>query len=299
MDKQQAYLKIDELFSQYIDTEESFRRDAIKSKILKIICDIVNSDSDYKPHIENGDFDYLPILTATNDALKYFKQKEEGCFHSYLLSCIKNAVNKDLEKNSGKGFALNYSNIKELKKVKKLLQLYKGNKQKVVAVLDISEEKMDALLLSEKIDYFSKQITGSDSESTIEDYLPASKYESIESKIDAEDDLNRLLTAFDLAWKDLKEIHQDIVSDWLTNITLSALETSKNIKFMEDQGEAIKFLFKYSYIKREIVQAYFASKEFELSLTYESIGNKYGITKAAVYKKVQNFVEELKKYKII
>ena len=37
MDKQQAYLKIDELFSQYIDTEESFRRDAIKSKILKII----------------------------------------------------------------------------------------------------------------------------------------------------------------------------------------------------------------------------------------------------------------------
>lgn len=299
MDKQQAYLKIDELFSQYIDTEESFRRDAIKSKILKIICDIVNSDSDYKPHIENGDFDYLPIFTATNDALKYFKQKEEGCFHSYLLSCIKNAVNKDLEKNSGKGFALNYSNIKELKKVKKLLQLYKGNKQKVVAVLDISEEKMDALLLSEKIDYFSKQITGSDSESTIEDYLPASKYESIESKIDAEDDLNRLLTAFDLAWKDLKEIHQDIVSDWLTNITLSALETSKNIKFMEDQGEAIKFLFKYSYIKREIVQAYFASKEFELSLTYESIGNKYGITKAAVYKKVQNFVEELKKYKII
>lgn len=299
MEKQQAYLKIDELFSQYIDTEESFRRDAIKSKILKIICDIVNSDSDYKPHIENGDFDYLPILTATNDALKYFKQKEEGCFHSYLLSCIKNAVNKDLEKNSGKGFALNYSNIKELKKVKKLLQLYKGNKQKVVAVLDISEEKMDALLLSEKIDYFSKQITGSDSESTIEDYLPASKYESIESKIDAEDDLNRLLTAFDLAWKDLKEIHQDIVSDWLTNITLSALETSKNIKFMEDQGEAIKFLFKYSYIKREIVQAYFASKEFELSLTYESIGNKYGITKAAVYKKIQNFVEELKKYKII
>lgn len=299
MDKQQAYLKIDELFSQYIDTEESFRRDAIKSKILKIICDIINSDSDYKPHIENGDFDYLPILTATNDALKYFKQKEEGCFHSYLLSCIKNAVNKDLEKNSGKGFALNYSNIKELKKVKKLLQLYKGNKQKVVAVLDISEEKMDALLLSEKIDYFSKQITGSDSESTIEDYLPASKYESIESKIDAEDDLNRLLTAFDLAWKDLKEIHQDIVSDWLTNITLSALETSKNIKFMEDQGEAIKFLIKYSYIKREIVQAYFASKEFELSLTYESIGNKYGITKAAVYKKVQNFVEELKKYKII
>ena len=96
MDKQQAYSKIDELFSQYINCEEAFRKNTIKSKLLKVICDVVNSDYKYKAHIENGDFDYLPVLTATNDALKYFKQGKEGSFHSYLFSCIHNAVIKDI-----------------------------------------------------------------------------------------------------------------------------------------------------------------------------------------------------------
>jgi len=297
MDKQQAYSKIDDLFSEYIDTENN--RDSIKSKILSVICDVINSDLEYKFHIENGDFDYLPVLTATTDALKYFNQSKEGSFHSYLFSCIKKAINKDLEENKRKGFSLNYSNIKELKKIKKLLLLYKGNKQKVVAALDISAEKIDALLLSEKIDYFSKQIISSDSESTIEDFLPASKYESVESKIEKEEVLNKLLTTFDSAFKNLKIIHREIVSDWLTNIILSSLETSKSISFMEHQNDIYNFLFKYPYINKDVVKAFFLDKSIELTLTYESIAKKHGITKSAVYKKIQMFAEELKKIIII
>ena len=293
MDKKQAFLRIDELFLEYIDIESN--RDSTKSKILSVICDVINSDFEYKSHIENGDFDYLPILTATNNAIKYFNKSKKGNFHSYLFECIKKAINKDLEENERKGFSLNYSNIKELKKIKKLLQLYKGNKQKVVDALDITEEKLDALLLSEKIDYFSKQIISSDSESTIEDFLPASKFESVESKIDKEEDFNKLLTTFDSVWKNLKTIHQEIVSDWLTNITLSALENSKKLSFMEDSKEAFNFLFRYSYIKKDIVQVFFEDKAFKLSLTYESIAERHGITKAAVYKKIQNFADELKK----
>ncbi len=298
MDKQQAYSKIDELYSNYISSDYGGNKDRVKSDLYKIICNLIYSNSEYKEYIAKGVFDFLPVSTATSDALKYFKPTKENCFHSYLLSAIKKAIRKDIEENERKGINLNYSNIKKLKKVKKLLQLYKGNKQNVVDALDISKEKMDALLLSEKVDYFSKKVSSSDSESTVEDYLPASKYESVESKIDAEENLHQLLTAFDSAWKDLKEMHQEIVSDWLTNITLSVLESSK-ISFMESQKEVYEFLQNYSYIKKDIVQTFFENKDFELSLTYESIGDKYGITKAAVYKKVQNFIEELKKYKII
>ena len=297
MDKQQAFFKIDELFSEYISLENN--HDSTKAKILSIICDVINYDPEYKSHITNGDFDYLPILIATNNALKYFHQSKDGSFHSYLFSCIKKAINKDLVENIRKGISLNYSNIKELKKIKKLLQLYKGNKQKVIDALNISEEKVDALLLSEKIDYFSKQITSTDSKTTIEDFLPASNYGSVESKMYAEEDLQKLLTAFDYAWKNLKTIHQAIVSDWLTNITLSVLETSNSIRFMEHKNEAFNFLFKYSYIKKDIVQSFFTDKSFKLFLTYESIAEKHGITKSAVYKKIQIFTEELKKYKII
>ena len=107
MNKQQANSKIDELFSQYINCEEDFRKNIIKSKLLKVICDVVNSDFKYKSRIENGDFDYLPILTATNYSIKTFPNK--GCFHSYLFKSIKNAVTKDFAETERKGLNLNYS----------------------------------------------------------------------------------------------------------------------------------------------------------------------------------------------
>ena len=128
MDLQQAYSKIDELYSQYVNTEEAYKN-AIKSKLLKIVCDVINSDYKYKAHIDNGDFDYLPILTTTNDSIKFFPTSKNTSFHSYLFSNIKKAVNKDIAQNKRKGFDLNYSNVNELKKIKKLLHLYKNNKQ--------------------------------------------------------------------------------------------------------------------------------------------------------------------------
>lgn len=184
MDLKQAYSKIDELYSQYANTEEACRN-AIKSKLLKIICNVINSDYKYKVHIDNGDFDYLPVLTATNDSIKYFPASKSKSFHSYLFSNIKKSVNKDLAQNKRKGFNLNYSNSNELKKIKKLLPLYKNNKQKVAGALDISLEKLNALLASELVDYFSKPVGDEDSETDLGSLL-SSTYVTIESKIELE-----------------------------------------------------------------------------------------------------------------
>ena len=294
MDLQQAYSKIDELYSQYVNTEEAYKN-AIKSKLLKIVCDVINSDYKYKAHIDNGDFDYLPILTTTNDSIKFFPTSKNTSFHSYLFSNIKKAVNKDIAQNKRKGFDLNYSNVNELKKIKKLLHLYKNNKQKVADALDISLEKLNALLASELVDYFSKPIGDDDSEKDLGSTL-SSTYDSIEDKIGLEDKLNSSLTVFDKVWKNIKPKHQEIISFWLTNITLSVLENSKSISFMENPEEAYQFLFRYSYIDRQTIQSFFSKKSFELKFTYDSIAEKFGITKSAVCKKIAIFTDELKKH---
>ena len=294
MDLQQAYSKIDELYSQYVNTEEAYKN-AIKSKLLKIVCDVINSDYKYKAHIDNGDFDYLPILTTTNDSIKFFPTSKNKSFHSYLFSNIKKAVNKDIAQNKRKGFDLNYSNVNELKKIKKLLHLYKNNKQKVADALDISLEKLNALLASELVDYFSKPIGDDDSENDLGSTL-SSTYDSIEDKIELEDKLNSSLTVFDKVWKTIKPKHQEIISFWLTNITLSVLEKSKSISFMENPEEAYRFLFRYSYIDRQTIQSFFSKKSFELKFTYDSIAEKFGITKSAVCKKIAIFTDELKKH---
>lgn len=290
MDLQQAYSKIDELYSQYVNTED---KNGSKSKLLKIVCDVINSDYKYKAHIENGDFDYLPVLTATNDSIKYFPTSKSKVFHSYLFSNIKKAVNKDLAQNKRKGFDLNYANTNELKKIKKLLILYKNNKQKVADALDISLEKLNALLASELVDYFSKSIGDEESETDLGNTL-SSTYASIESKIELEDKLDSSLTIFDNVWKDIKPKHQEIISFWLTNITLSVLENSKSITFMENPEEAYQFLFKYSYINKHIIQLFFTDKSFELNFTYDYIAENFGITKGAVCKKLAIFTDNLK-----
>lgn len=292
MDLQKVYSKIDELFSEYIKTEESYK-DTIKSKLLKIICDVINSDFNYKSYIENGDFDYLPVLMATNDAIKYFPSSKNNCFHAYLFACIKKAIKKDMAQNKHSGFSLNYSNINEIKKIKKLLDLYNGNKRKVADALEISLKKLNALLASESIVSFSKRIGYEDSATELGDTIPSS-YDLLASKIVLDAELDSRFGVFDAAWKDEKPLHQNIISDWLTSQTLSELENAKFVSLMENDEEAFDFLFKYSFINREIVRAFFADPNFELLTSYASASEKYGMTRSAVCKIINKFYKKLK-----
>lgn len=292
MDLQKVYSKIDELFSEYIKTEESYKN-TIKSKLLKIICDVINSDFNYKSYIENGDFDYLPVLMATNDAIKYFPSSKNNCFHAYLFACIKKAIKKDMAQNKQSGFSLNYSNINEIKKIKKLLDLYNGNKRKVADALEISLKKLNALLASESIVSFSKRIGYEDSATELGDTIPSS-YDLLASKIVLDAELDSRFSVFDAAWKDEKPLHQNIISDWLTSQTLSELENAKFVSFMENDEEAFDFLFKYSFINREMVRAFFADPNFKLLTSYASVSEKYGMTRSAVCKIINKFYKKLK-----
>ena len=290
MDLQLAYNQIDKYFSKYIETGN----EADKSKMLKLICDVINSDYKYKDALANGDFDYLPVLTATNEAIKYFNvENEESSFHKYLFVCINNAVKKDIEISKGKDRSnLNYNNIKLLKKINKLMPIYQDNKQKVAEALEISIEKIDELLYSQ-VDSLDKEIKTDDSVSTVADFV-ASEELTPEEAFESKEKLQNLFTQFDSAWKEIKPIHQGVVSDWLTALILSILEKTDYAVFMEDKDEAFSFFFKFDFINRAIVNFFFDERDYILPLTFEAVGQIHGITKSAVYKKILVFSEELK-----
>ncbi|MDD6294632.1 MAG: hypothetical protein PUA64_01465 [Treponema sp.] len=288
MDKQQAYSKIDELFSQYINCKE---KDKIKSDLLKVICDVVNSDYKYKSHIENGDFDYLPVLTAINDALKYFNQRKEGSFHSYLFSCIHNAVIKDIEENANP-IVLNYANIKLKKKIKKLLTAYKDNKKEVAKALDISVEKLNALLDSEKTtSNVRKNEDGT--ETNVWDYIK-SEVINEDQKIELEKQYDKIFNIIDDIIKDIKPIHQVVISDWLTATFLSYVENSKSIPIFNNKEEIINYFKRFSFVSHIIVNQFFNYKNYELPVTYEAIAEIHGITKGAVSKKIDVFLNDIR-----
>ena len=291
MDKQQDYSKIDELFSQYVNCEEAFRKYTIKSKLLKVICDVVNSDYKYKSHIENGDFDYLPVLTATNDALKYYNQRKEGSFHFYLFSCIHNAVKKDIEENATP-IVLNYANIKLKKKIKKLLTAYKDNKEAVAKALDISIEKLDALLASEKT---SSNVRKNEdgTETNVWDYIK-SEVINEDQKIELEKQYDKIFNNIDDIWKDIKPIHQVVISDWLTATFLSYVENSKSIPIFNNKEGIIKYLKRFSFVSHKIINQFFNYKNYELPVTYEAIAEIHGITKSAVSKKIDVFLNDIR-----
>lgn len=291
MDKQQAYSKIDELFSQYINCGEAFRKNTIKSKLLKVICDVVNSDCKYKSHIENGDFDYLPVLTATNDALKYFMQGKEGSFHSYLFSCIHNAVIKDIEENATP-IVLNYANIKLKKKIKKLLTAYKDNKEAVAKALDISVEKLNSLLDSEKTTS-NKRENEDGTETNVWDYIK-SEVINEDQKIELEKQYDKIFNTIDNIIKDIKPIHQVVISDWLTATFLSYVETSKSIPIFSNKEEIINYFKRFSFVSHKIINQFFFYKKYELPLTYDAIAEIHGITKGAVSKKIDFFLNDIR-----
>lgn len=292
MDLQLAYNQIDEYFSKYIESGN----ETDKSKMLKVICDVINSDYKYKGALANGDFDYLPVLIATNDAIKHFNlDKEESSFHKYLFICIHNAVNKDIEISKGKDNAnLNYNNIKLLKKIKKLMPIYQDNKSKVAEALNITIDKLNELLYSQ-VSSLDKENESDESESTVADFI-SSEDLTPEEAFESKEKLQDLFTKFDSAWKELKTVHQGVVSGWLTALILSILEKPDYAVFMENKGEALNFFSKFDFINIAIVSYFYDEAGYILPLTYEAIGQLHGITKGAVYKKILVFSEDLKKH---
>ena len=292
MNLSQTYLQIDELFAEYLSDVDN-NKDAIKTKLLKIICEVIKNDSKFKQYFLNGDIDYLPILTATNDALKYFKTDyKDSCFHKYLFKCIKNSLFKEISVNQ-QGNVLDYEKIKLLKRIKKLLILYKNDKQKVASALNISVSKLDSLINMSNVDSLNRTVNNDSSKIEIESLLP-SRTSGIEENIFIIENVAEDLSLIEIAWKKVKEKHQSIISDWLSAKIIKELDEKNLLLLIGKTEDVLSFLEKYNFINIDIVKNYLFDNKYSLPITYDLIAIRHNVTKSAVSKKVNKFIEIVK-----
>lgn len=172
------------------------------------------------------------------------------------------------------------------------MPIYQDNKQKVAEVLDISVDKLNELLYSQ-VTSLDKEIESDEAKAPLSDFI-ASEGLTPEEAFESKEKLQDLFIQFDSAWKEIKPIHQGVVSDWLTALILSILEKPEYALFMEDKDEAFSFFSKFDFINRAIVNFFYNKRDYILPLTFEAVGQIHGITKSAVYKKILVFSEELK-----
>ena len=172
------------------------------------------------------------------------------------------------------------------------MPIYQDNKQKVAEVLDISVDKLNELLYSQ-VTSLDKEIESDGAKAPLSDFI-ASEGLTPEEAFESKEKLQDLFIQFDSAWKEIKPIHQGVVSDWLTALILSILEKPEYALFMEDKDEAFSFFSKFDFINRAIVNFFYNKRDYILPLTFEAVGQIHGITKSAVYKKILVFSEELK-----
>ena len=283
MDLHEAFSRIDELYSLYMNSKDLYKN-AIKAKLIKLICEIIKSDYKIKKIFENGDSDYLPVLEAINDSLQYFNNTSENShFSSYVLCSVKKRIIKDVSTSNTSPLSNNA--LKLRKKIIKILELYANDKERVAKVLDIPISKINELLtIGETLSLDNKDKN--------EEYsllnIQAVRNPLIEENLQINKNLQLELSKIEEAWKQLKEMHRPIVSDWLTAEILHELISAK---FEKD----LTFLSVYSFINKSIVKNYYSDINYELLRSYDSIAKTHGITKSAVCKKIDLFTEELKK----
>lgn len=287
MDLQQAYAKIDELYSQYISVDDLYRN-AIKAKLIKILCDVIKSDYNIKKYFENGDTDYLPILEAFNDSIKYYNvEKSKGSFHIYAISNIKKRIYEDVE-----GISLNLTDnaLRERKRIIKLLEKCNNDKEKVAKILGISIKRINELLFIDK--NLSLDSCSEEGDTPLL-YFQESSDSSVESNYDKIELLEKELSVINSKWKDIKKIHKTIISDWLTSEIIYEAESAKLISLFSELREFIVFLSKFDFIDENLLIQILEYKSVKLPRTYDSIAEVHGVTKAAVSKKISNFLKIL------
>ena len=167
---------------------------------------------------------------------------------------------------------------KMLQRIDKLNQLIENETTKLDRLM---ENYLDETIDINLYDMFQKKLS-----SRIEKY-------KIE-KIELEKQYDKIFNTIDDIIKDIKPIHQVVISDWLTATFLSYVENSKSIPIFNNKEEIINYFKRFSFVSHIIVNQFFNYKNYELPVTYEAIAEIHGITKGAVSKKIDVFLNDIR-----
>ncbi len=304
MSKILEFADIDNLFLKYKEasTEKNTEKyiEKLKNDILAALWNNLSTKKKIaKLLTENAD---VMVETTIYCIQKYSEYNNYEGFSAYTTKAIKNKLSTSitdsnfLESTGGMHFSDNYKKIQSsLKRLYKTFSsLRKSNTSEeelnnsfveyATKYLNIEEYVVIDFLNPKKATRIEKNNSEDDSYD-ITDIFGGTNTYSPEKICEQNETNNEILSKINDEWSKQKEDSKLLMSELLTLFIIEALEKKYlNIEFTS--------LSPYSFINRKMLKVYFFNHDEEVP-SQQQIGEKYGLTKSAVSKKISRFFEKI------
>ena len=298
------FSEIDNLFLKYKDASKQDNTEKYLEKLKNDIVTALWNNLRTKKKIaealmENAD---VMVKTTAYCIKKYSEYDDYNGFSAYTTKAIKNklttsSIDSDFQDSTGgmhvsDNYKENQSKLKRL--YKSFVALRKNNTSENELNNSFVEYASKYLEIDKSIvvDFlYPKKASGmeinnsEDSSYDITDvfgssntYSPAQIYEQSETN-------NEILSKINDEWNKQKEDSKQLMSELLTLFVIEAL--SKKFICLEYIS-----LEPYSFINRKMLKIYYFKHDEEIP-SQQAIGEKYGLTKSGVSKKVSRFFEKI------
>lgn len=298
------FSEIDNLFLKYKDASKQDNTEKYLEKLKNDIVTALWNNLRTKKKIaealmENAD---VMVKITAYCIKKYSEYDDYNGFSAYTTKAIKNklttsSIDSDFQDSTGgmhvsDNYKENQSKLKRL--YKSFVALRKNNTSENELNNSFVEYASKYLEIDKSIvvDFlYPKKASGmeinnsEDSSYDITDifggsntYSPAQIYEQSETN-------NEILSKINDEWNKQKEDSKQLMSELLTLFVIEAL--SKKFICLEYTS-----LEPYSFINRKMLKIYYFNHDEEIP-SQQAIGEKYGLTKSGVSKKVSRFFEKI------
>ena len=303
MTKVLEFSEIDDLFFKYKEASNQENTEEYLDRLKNdIICALWNNLKTKKwiagVLSENAD---AMVKTTTYCIKKYVEYENHQGFSAYTTKSIKNKLMNNsietsfLDSTGGMHISDNYK--KTQKKLKRIYQSF------IVLRKDrVSEQELnnDFVEYASKyfdvdknivVDFLNPQCTiskvkrNSEEISNIIDFVCDSNAYSPQQLYELNEINNELLSKINEQWNKQKEDTKQLMSELLTLIVIEAL----NKKYINIEYTIFE---NFKFINRKMLKIYFFNHDEEIP-SHQEIGEKYGLTKSGVSKKISRFFEKI------
>lgn len=295
---------IDNLFSKYKDAsvQENTEKylDKLKNDIITALWNNLRTKKKIAAAlVENAD---IMVDTTAYCIKQYSKHEDTKGFAAYTTKSIKNklitsSIDSDFQDATG-GMHVSYSYKETQSKLKRLyksfIALRKNNSSECELNNNFVEYAYKYLGINQYIvtDFLYPKIATSIENNNSEDdsyditnifggtsdYSPVTLYERNEEN-------NEILSKINKGWKLQKEDSKALMSELLTLIVIEAL----NRKFISIEYTSLE---PYEFINRKMLKIFYFNHDESIP-SQQEIGEKYGLTKSGVSKKISRFFEKI------
>ena len=301
MTKVLEFSEIDDLFFKYKEAAKQENTEKYLDRLKNDIISALWKNLKTKKWItgvliENAD---EMIKTTTYCIKKYVEYEDYQGFSAYTTKSIKNKlISNSIEtafQDSTGGMHISDNYKKTQSKLKEIYKSFVGENSLSEQELNNNfVEYASKYLNIDKnivVDFLNPQCTISKEKRNskdildITDFFCSSNAYSPQQLYEQDETNNELLSKINEQWHKQKEDSKQLMSELLTLIVIEALN-KKYINLEYTTFENFKF------INRKMLKIYFFNHDEEIP-SHQEIGEKYGLTKSGVSKKISRFFEKI------